>query len=244
MPNVDDILVYQKSQHDLMDAWRWLFKRCKEFGYKLHPNKLVLYPTEGKFNGRVYKTGGVSFDQKRLQGLTDIGVPETAGQLLQWLCAVNFVRKHLPNHSRIIAPLQERLQSHLAGTSRKMKDASKIFLKLTEEEIICFNNTKKSIKNAAELAFLDSSKEVCFSADASELGWAVAATQVRSEDLCLEYDDMGHEPLAYISGLFTGAQKNWAIPDKEAFATLQGFIKLPDLIPVGKKIHLSRTIKI
>jgi hypothetical protein len=55
-------------------------------------------------------------------------------------------------------------------------------------------------------------------------------TQIPPEDLDTPFDEQRHEPLGFCGHRFHGAELNWAIPDKEAFAVVDTFKKLGYLL--------------
>ncbi|KAH9108266.1 hypothetical protein LEN26_014132 [Aphanomyces euteiches] len=72
--------------------------------------------------------------------------------------------------------------------------------------------------------------EVCLFTDASDLFWGAVATQVPLSDLDLHLEEQRHEPLAIVSGSFTGASQRWPIVEKEAYAMMQSCKNLDYLI--------------
>jgi RNase H-like domain found in reverse transcriptase len=54
--------------------------------------------------------------------------------------------------------------------------------------------------------------------DASDAFWSSVITQVPPEELDLPTPEQRHEPLAFLSGRFTGSSTRWSMFEKEAFA--------------------------
>ena len=54
--------------------------------------------------------------------------------------------------------------------------------------------------------------------DASEHYWAGVLAHIPQEDAAKPQSEQRHEPLAFVSGAFSGAMSRWSICDKEAFA--------------------------
>ena len=54
--------------------------------------------------------------------------------------------------------------------------------------------------------------------DASDHYWAGVLTQIPLEDVAKPQAEQRHEPLAFVSGAFSGAMSRWSICEKEAFA--------------------------
>jgi hypothetical protein len=70
------------------------------------------------------------------------------------------------------------------------------------------------------LAHPSDEKRLCLYTDASDQFWSAVVTQVPPEDLDLPAADQRHEPLAFLSGRFTGASTRWPILEKEAFTII------------------------
>ena len=74
--------------------------------------------------------------------------------------------------------------------------------------------------------------------DASDLFWGCCLTQLPKEELVagLSFMDMSHEPLAFLSGMFRRSQLCWPTVDKESFAILSAFQRVPYLLWDGSNI--------
>ena len=74
---------------------------------------------------------------------------------------------------------------------------------------------------------------------ASDKFWESYITQVPTVELggSVAIADMAHEPLGFPSGPFRGSQERWAAVDKEGFAIVSTFKRLPYLLWGGVAIH-------
>ena len=102
-----------------------------------------------------------------------------------------------------------------------------------------WDNSREMLMNAVELSFRrpDDCRVLMFP-DASDLFWGCCLTQVPKEELVagLSLMDMSHEPLAFLSGVFRGSQLCWPTVDKESFAILSAFQRVPYLLWDGSNI--------
>ena len=57
----------------------------------------------------------MSHDRKRLSGLASMHHPQTAGKLVQFLQAVNWLRMSLSRLAEDVEPLRVLLEEHLGG---------------------------------------------------------------------------------------------------------------------------------
>ena len=73
-------------------------------------HKCMLYDTSIKWCGKVYSGGVVKHDPTRVSGLATMRKPETAGELMQFLQALNWMRTSLPRMAEVVQPLRELLE--------------------------------------------------------------------------------------------------------------------------------------
>ena len=93
--------------------------------------------------------------------------------------------------------------------------------------------------NAVELSFRRPGDcRLLMFPEACDLFWRCCLTQMPKEELVagLSFMDMSHEPLPFLSGAFRGSQLCWPTVDKEAFAILSAFQRVPYLLWDGSNI--------
>jgi RNase H-like domain found in reverse transcriptase len=82
------------------------------------------------------------------------------------------------------------------------------------------------------LAFPDPDKRICVVlTDASDRFYAGLVTQIDKQQLDLPMEEKDHQPLAFLSGEFKGAQLRWTVPEKEGFAIVDTVTKMDYLLP-------------
>ena len=134
--------------------------------------------------------------------------PETAGDLQQFLCAVNWMRSGIPNYAQETGSLQALLLSLTAKHGAKKAQLTKVALGTdlwTSTMQSAFDNIKRLIAHRVELTHLDPAQSLCLHTDASDHYWAGVLTQVPPEDLAKPQQAQRHSPLAFISGAFKNA---------------------------------------
>jgi hypothetical protein len=89
---------------------------------------------------------------------------------------------------------------------------------------------QKAIEYAVTLAHPISNKRLCFYSDASSFFWSAVITQVAPEHLDRPTSEQHHEPLAFLSGKFTGSSSRWPIIEKEAYAIMAACYSLSWLL--------------
>jgi hypothetical protein len=68
-----------------------------------------------KWLGKEWTAEGIQHDHSRIEVLGEMRRPETGGELMSFLAAVNWMRNHLPDFSRVAKPLQDLLQDLMKG---------------------------------------------------------------------------------------------------------------------------------
>jgi hypothetical protein len=146
---------------------------------------------------------------------------------------VNWMRSAIPNYSKRVAPLQAALAKVFEGKSRKTKKAaaavSLIHLWGPEEQA-AFKDLQAAIMESMTLAFPDPDKRICVLMDASDRFYAGLVTQIDEDQLDLPMEEQDHQPLAFLSGEFKGAQLRWTLPKKEGFAIVDTVTKVDYLL--------------
>ncbi|KAE8963384.1 hypothetical protein PR002_g29307 [Phytophthora rubi] len=164
--------------------------------------------------------------------------PSTAGELQQFICAINWMRESLFDYPRQVSPLQRKLDTALASTRRTKRAAAGISITLNDDERAAFDKVKDMLASAATLAFPDDTATTCLFTDASDVGWAVIVTQVKNYDIKVPVQDQQHQLIECQSGTFAGSQLNWTVIEKEAFPITHACDKLDYLLlrPQGFRI--------
>ena len=118
-------------------------------------------------------------------------------------------------------------------TKRTKRAVGKIILSdagWNEEHVLAFNSLKQALANSVTLAHPDNTKQFCLLTDASDKFWAGILTQICRTEVDKIIENQPQEPLAFLSGSFTGSQANWSTAEKEACAIIFCLKKLDYLL--------------
>ncbi|KAH9174484.1 hypothetical protein AeNC1_017678, partial [Aphanomyces euteiches] len=128
------------------------------------------------------------------------------------------MRASIPCYTELVTPLRQLLDK----ATKKIGSAKKI----------------KLARPWFHWLILEPDMTVCLHTDASEGFWGTIATQVPYDDLSLPLEDQRHQPLAFLSGAFTGASERWPIVEKEAFAVVESCKRLDYILirPAGFRL--------
>jgi hypothetical protein len=239
---LDDVLGYARNEEELLDRLELVFKRCMQYGIKMHPSKCDFFLTEVKWCGHVISGAGVGHCPDRIRGLVEMPPPAMASELQQFLCACNWMRASLPNYSALVGPLATLMESCMSKAgSRKKNKLTRV--KLDEcgwskdhEEALA--DLKRALVSMVPLVHPQDDVDVCVYTDASQDYWGAIVTQVEVGELTKSLKDQVHQPLAFLSGSFKGAATRWPIVEKEAYAIVETCKRLEYLLLHERGFHL------
>jgi hypothetical protein len=215
---LDDLLLHAAHPTDLLGYLREFFELCRSANVKLHPGKCVLFTCKVRWCGRIISAEGAKFDPRRIQGLLDMPPPSTGEDLRQFVCAFNWMRTAIHSFSELVFPIPELLEAVYARSGKRTKKAAarislhEVGWNADHQQV--FKSCQTALAHATTLAHPSTGKRVCLYTDASQDFWSAIATQVPPSDLDLPSDGQRHEPLAFLSGSFTGAMSRWPIIER------------------------------
>ena len=229
---VDGIVLWGADEDDLLNTLDTILGCLKDAGLFAAAHKCLFFDTEISWCGKVYSGGQVFHDRERSSGLASMRRPQTAGELMQFLQAVNWLRASLPRLAEVVEPLRVLLAEHMGGIQRRTKRVASNRAIAEEawksEQVATWSNVQDLVANAVALSHPKDGYEVLMFPDASHNHWGSFLTQVPKAELegGVEVEKMNHEPLGFLSGTFRGSQQRWATVDKEGFAIVITFRRL------------------
>ena len=115
---VDDIVIWGEAPENILKRLLAILDRQLERGFFAAAHMSVFFRKEIKWCGKILSGQTVSHDPERTQELSELRRPETAGELMQFLQAINWMRTCLPELAEIEAPLRGLLEEGLCNTRR------------------------------------------------------------------------------------------------------------------------------
>ena len=113
---VDDIVRWGADEDDLLNTPEKIFDRLEDAALFTAAHKNLFFDTEISWCGKVYSRRLMSHDRERLSGLASMHLPQTVGELIQFLQTVNWLRTSLPRLGKVVEPLRVLLEKHMGGT--------------------------------------------------------------------------------------------------------------------------------
>ena len=236
---IDDLLLYADDIETYLEKLEKLLFTANQYGLKLSASKTCLYQQKVSWCGRIISADGVRYSPDKIEALRALPYPTNAGELQQFLCAVNWMRDSIIDYARLAQPLQECLEKALRSKRKTKRVAAGISIELDAHERTVYDEIKAKIGQHATLSHPDDQATLCLFTDASDTGWGVIVTQVANFNPGVPVHEQTHELLVCMGGNFKGAQLHWSVIEKEAYPIVQACDKLAYLLqrPQGFRLY-------
>jgi hypothetical protein len=169
-----------------------------------------------EFVGHEISKDGITFSKHKLNGVRDIPLPVTKGDLKKFLGVANYFRDHVRNHSLLAHPLSALLPLY-TRTHRNHK------LQWNEELKTAFFTLRDAVSDCTKLFFMNDLWPIVLETDASDYGIGAVLAQI-------DPDTGTMIPIQFVSKSLTGAQLRWSTPEKEMYAVYYAVKKLEYLL--------------
>ena len=239
-----DFLFYATDEEQLLNNIDSFLQVCNEIGLKIHAEKMTLFATAVQFCGRVISSEGIQYHPRHFESLVSMQTPTYANELQQFICATNWMRNSIPAYAQRIAPLHELLESCDEKAGKRTKQALRKLSITTSwgaTHDSAFADIKKQLTVSVKLAFPRFDQNLYRFTDAYDTHWSAVLTQVRTEDRSLELENQRHEPLCFLSGVFSGSSANWSVPEKEGYAIVEAMCRL-DFLVLGREVTILNIV--
>lgn len=200
---IDDLGIVADTPEKFIELVRKSLERLREFNLKLNADKVHLGSTSVTFLGHHISREGMEITHERRQALLDLPQPRDVATLRAWIGAMGFVRAHLKNFQRAIAPLTALLKKNAQW-------------RWGAEQQAAYDEVKESLRTSPILAFLDYNAPIYMRTDASKIGVAAILTQIK---------DGQERVVQYASRAWTDAESKWHSSEQEMYALVFGFAK-------------------
>ena len=195
---IDDVILYAKTQQELLDRLDTVLTRLRQYGLKVKPSKCVLFRTEISFLGHLVNANGVQPLPEKVIAIKDWPVPRCIKDVRAFYGLVGYYRKFIPSFATIAEPLT-RL------TKKNVKFC------WSEEADSAFRKLKQALLDTPTLTFPYPDRPVIVDTDSSDVAYGCVISQMVD----------GHEkPIAYFSRVMTPAQQNYCATRRELLAVI------------------------
>ena len=209
---IDDLLVHAKTKEELFKNLREVFDRFRAHKITFNPDKVHLSDTQMEFVGHEFTHDGIQFSAYKRNGVGDIPLPTTKGDLKKFLGVANYFRTHVKNHSIFAQPLQQLMP----GYTRNHRNHTLVW---PEESKTLFYKLRDSVASCPKLFFMNDYWDIGMETDASDYGIGAFLFQIDPSN--------GEKvPIQFVSKSLTGAQLRWSTPEKEMYGKYYAVKKL------------------
>ena len=110
--NQYDVLLYAKTEQEMLEGLAAFFERCKQTGITLKRAKCEFTLPAIKYFGGIISKDGISSDPAKVAAIQAIPVMTSVKGVRSFLSLFNFCSSLIPNLSQKTAPLQKLLNSN------------------------------------------------------------------------------------------------------------------------------------
>jgi hypothetical protein len=163
----------------------------------LNPKKSIFAVEQGKLLGFIVSSEGMIINPERTQVIAKLPPPSSKKTMQSFLGQINFMRRFIPNFSKMVRPLQNLIK----------KDGQYHWGFLENQD---FNAINKAIIDAPSLMSPDFSQDFTLYTFSSDRSYAAVLTQKNVEN--------NEVPIAFMSSAFKGTELNYPVVDRQAYA--------------------------
>ncbi|CUA70761.1 Transposon Tf2-11 polyprotein [Rhizoctonia solani] len=197
---LDDILIFSKNPEEHTAHVKEVLRRLQENQLFCKASKCFFNMTTVEYLGIMISPEGISIEKGKVEAIQSWPTPKTRKQVQSFLGFANFLRRFVPDFSKMSRPLNDLIP----------KDKT---WQWGEKEEKGFMDIKRALCEAPVLRHPDPEKPYFLETDASGVAMGAVLSQ-RQEDGRLH-------PVAYMSKSFQGAAHNYDTHDKELLAIIE-----------------------
>ena len=210
---LDDILIHHSDEMECLKLLETVFKRLLLAGLTINLPKCTFFPKALKYLGHIIQGGILRPNLARVNTLDAIKAPCTVTELRAVLGLIGYFQSYIPRYSATVIPLTNLLKG-------KSKGAKKAAIQWTPECNSALKMVIEKLKESTLTLPIDEDKFV-IETDASDLAIGGVLTVDRGE---------GRQPVYFVNKKLSGAQLNWTIREKEAYAIIHSLQKFDRFI--------------
>lgn len=201
---LDDVCIFSRTFESHLQHIEEVFKRLKEAGLKLRPNKCKFALRQIKYLGHIISSDGIMPDPEKVSAVQEYPVPQSLKDLRAFLGLSGYYRKFVKDYAKISIPLYALTKKGVKYVWTTNCDSA-------------FQALKLALTSPPLLAYPDYDKHFKVYTDASS--FAVGGV--------LAQDKNGTERvICYVGRSLKPAERNYGITEKECLALVFTIRKL------------------
>ena len=193
---LDDIVVFSKTEEEMLQRLEIAFKKLEEVGLKLEIDKCQFFRRKVKFLGHEVSEEGISTDPEKVRAASEWPRPCTTKELRSFLGFTSYYRKFMKGFAQIAAPLHKLVAISNEGKKKKNNPIVSQWNEICED---AFNQLREAVSTAPVLGYADYRLPFIVETDASNDGLGAVLSQVQ---------DGKQRVIAYASRGLRGGERN------------------------------------
>ena len=205
---VDDIVIFGRTEAELMSRMDEVFTRLGKAGLKVKPKKCHFFVKKTDYLGHVISEDGVRVSPEKVAAVRDWPRPQCVTELRSFLGTASYYRRFVAGFANVAAPLH---------------DLTKQGVKFiwTEECEKAFTELKRVLCDAPVLAFPVPEAQFVLDTDASDQGIGAVLSQLVPVGHAPDGTELFEERvLSYASRTLSTHEKNYCVTRKEMLAVV------------------------
>jgi len=197
---LDDIIIFGKSFHELLQRTEMVFQRIRWAKLKLKPSKCSLFARRVSFLGFIVSEAGIEAQPEKIKAVAEWPTPNNLHDLRSFLGLCGYYRRFVAGFSSVAAPLH--------ALTRK----GAVF-KWTEDCNCAFRSLKHCLTTAPVLSLPTDEGRYVLDTDASNVGLGAILSQTQEGE---------EKVIAYASRTLSRTERNYDTTKKELLAVKYG----------------------
>ncbi|UYV71889.1 K02A2.6-like, partial [Cordylochernes scorpioides] len=190
----DDVVVYAKDRKELEERLRKVLQRFDKVGIRLNRNKCKFAMEELDILGHIVSSEGIKPDNRKIDAVLNFPIPKNIEMLRSFLGTCGFLRKFIPNFSKLAEPLNNLTRKNVRWNWDLKTNKA-------------FQDLKESLTKEPCLAYYNLNSPTELITDASPIGLGAVLIQTQQNGI--------KRPIAYASRSLTDTEKRYSQIEKE-----------------------------
>jgi len=162
---LDDIVIFARTQEELLERLRIVLDRLRDVGLKVKPSKCALFQRRINFLGHLIFEHGVEPQPEKIQAIRDWPRPKCVKDIRAFYGLASYYRKFVKGFATIAEPLTRLTQKNVHFEwSKEAQDA--------------FDKLKQALQDATSLPFPHPDIPCIVDSDASDVAIGTVLSQV------------------------------------------------------------------
>ena len=197
---MDDLLIFSSDEVTHTNRTKRVLQQMMDLDLYLKLEKCTFAATEVEYLGMIVQPGQLAMDPVKLDGIAKWPSPTKVRDVQSFLGFANFYRRFIPNYSNIAQPLINLTKKNVPWTWDTPHNKA-------------FSTLKSLFLSQPTLQLPNPSRPFALATDASKFA---------SGAILLQTDSNGDwHPCSYLSQLFSPAERNYDIYDRELLAIIR-----------------------